>query len=444
MRKVTHPDLLTRRRLCGAAAATIAAAPLGLLSCSDGNKAMNEVAEKKPAAASASAEIRPFEFKATQADLADLKRRIEATRWPERETVNDSTQGVQLAVMKKLADHWAKNYDWRKTEARINSVPNFITNIDGLDIHFMHAKSKHENALPLLVAHGWPGSFVEQMKLIGPLTDPTAHGGTEADAFHLIIPSMPGYGFSGKPTATGWNPPRIADAYNELMKRLGYTKWGAQGGDWGAIVVDLMALKKPPGLVGIHTNMAGVVPPEIDQAMFHGQAIPEGLSEEERHCCEQLLFTYKHIGYAIMMGDRPQTLTGLSDSPVGLAAFMLDHDPKSYDMIARSVNGTPEGLTPDDVLDNITLFWLTNTPISAAQLYWENKTPYFAVKGVTIPVAVSAFPDELYTAPKSWSEKAYPKLVYYNRPAKGGHYAAWEQPALLSKDVREGFKTLRG
>lgn len=443
MPRIPHPDFLTRRKLCGAAAVTFAAAPLGLLSCSDRNAAMNEVAEKKPKVA-ASAEVRPFEYKASEADLADLKRRIQATRWPDAEVVKDSTQGVQFAVIQKLANHWANNYDWRKTEARINAVPNFLTNIDGEDIHFMHVKSKHENALPLLVAHGWPGSFIEQMKLIGPLTDPTAHGGTEADAFHLIIPSMPGYGFSSRPTTTGWNPPRIADAYNELMKRLGYTKWGAQGGDWGAIVVDLMALKKPPGLVGIHTNMAGVVPPELDQALFRGDPIPEGLSEEERKCCEQLAFTYKHIGYAIQMGDRPQTLTGLSDSPVGLAAYMLDHDPKSYEMIARSINGSPEGLTPDDVLDNITLFWLTNTPISAARLYWENKTPYFSTKGVTIPVAVSAFPDELYTPPKSWAEKAYPQLVYYSRPAKGGHFAAWEQPALLSKDVREGFKTLRG
>lgn len=404
---------------------------------------MNEVAEKKPAA-TGSAEVRPFQYKASEADLADLKRRIQNTRWPERETVKDSTQGVQLATIQKLAEHWSNKYDWRKTEARINAVPNFITHIDGLDIHFMQVKSKHENALPLLVAHGWPGSFVEQMKLIGPLTDPTAHGGTADDAFHLIIPSMPGYGFSGRPESTGWTPQRIADAYNELMKRLGYAKWGAQGGDWDAVVVDLMALKKPQGLVGIHTNMAGVVPPELDKALFRGDPIPEGLSQEERECCEQLVFTYKHIGYAIMMGDRPQTLTGLADSPVGLAAFLLDHDPKSYEMIARSIDGTPEGLSPDDVLDNITLFWLTNTSISAARLYWENKTPYFSVKGVTIPVAVSAFPDELYTAPKSWSEKAYPKLVYYNRPAKGGHYAAWEQPELLSKDVREGFRTLRG
>ncbi|GAA5069075.1 epoxide hydrolase family protein [Lysobacter panacisoli] len=403
---------------------------------------MNEVAEKKPASAS-STEIRPFQYKASDADLTDLRRRIDAVRWPERETVNDSTQGVQLATIQKLAQHWATKYDWRKTEARINAVPNFLTKIDGLDFHFMHIKSKHENALPLLVAHGWPGSIVEQMKIIGPLTDPTAHGGTEADAFHLIIPSMPGYGFSERPTTTGWNPPRIADAYNELMKRLGYTKWGASGGDWGAVVVDLMALKTPPGMVGIHTNMAGVVPPEIDKALFRGDPPPAGLSPEEQRCCEQLVFTYKHIGYAVMMGDRPQTLTGLTDSPVGLAAFLLDHDPKSYEMIARSIDGKPEGLTPDDVLDNITLFWLTNTALSAARLYWENKTPYFSVKGVTIPVAVSAFPDELYQAPKSWSEKAYPKLVYYNAPPKGGHFAAWEQPELFCKDVRAGFKTLR-
>ncbi|WP_137823875.1 epoxide hydrolase family protein [Pseudomonas sp. D(2018)] len=310
---------------------------------------MKQAAEKK--ASGSSAEIRPFQYKASDADLADLKRRIESTRWPDKETVNDSTQGVQLATIQKLAQYWATKYDWRKIESQINAVPNFITNIDGLDFHFMHIKSKHENALPLLVAHGWPGSIIEQMKIIGPLTDPTAHGGAAADAFHLVIPSMPGYGFSARPTTTGWNPPRIADAYNELMKRLGYTKWAASGGDWGAIVVDLMALKTPPGMVGIHTNMPGVIPPDIDKALFRGDPLPAGLSAEEKRACDQVAFTYKHIGYAVQMGDRPQSLTGLTDSPVGLAAFMIDHDPKSYDMIARSINGTPEGLTPDDVLD---------------------------------------------------------------------------------------------
>jgi pimeloyl-ACP methyl ester carboxylesterase len=393
--------------------------------------------------ASTSIDIRPFHFSAKDSDLADLRRRIEATRWPARETVGDSSQGVQLATIQKLAKHWATNYDWRIIESRINAVPNFITHIDGLDIHFIHVRSKHENALPLLMAHGWPGSIIELMKVIGPLTDPTAYGGRAEDAFSLVIPSMPGYGFSEKPLEAGWNPVRIADAYIELMQRLGYTRYGAQGGDWGSIVVDLMAVKAPPGLIGIHSNMPGVIPPELDAALFRGEPIPAGLSGEEQRAAQQLANTYKHIGYAIMMGDRPQSLTGLADSPVGLAAFMLDHDPKSYEMIARSIDGHPEGLTPDDVLDNITLFWLTNTAISSARLYWENKSTFFAVKGVNIPVAVSVFPDELYAAPKSWSQQAYPKLVHYNELPRGGHFAAWEQPALFSQEVRAGFKTLR-
>ncbi|HEY5802623.1 MAG TPA: epoxide hydrolase [Lysobacter sp.] len=432
----------TRRRLCVATATTLAAAPLGLIGCSDRNKAMNEVAEKKEVGSS-SAELRPFTYKATDAELADLRRRIETARWPDRETVKDSSQGVQLATIQKLAQHWATKYDWRRIESQINAVPNFVTSIDGLDFHFMHIKSKHENAFPLLVAHGWPGSIIEQMKIIGPLTDPTAHGGTEADAFHLVIPSMPGYGFSARPTTTGWNPPRIADAYITLMNRLGYTKWGAAGGDWGAIVVEMMALKAPPGLVGIHTNMANVVPPDLDKALFLGEPVPADLTGEEKQAADQLFAFYRHIGYAVLMGDRPQTLTGLADSPVGLAAFMIDHDPVSQDMIARSINGSPEGLTPDDVLDNVTLFWLTNTGVSSGRLYWENKSPFFAVKGVTIPVAVSAFPDELFQAPRSWAEKAYPKLVHYNRLPKGGHFAAWEQPKFYSEEVRAGFKTLR-
>ncbi len=390
-----------------------------------------------------SAEIRPFHFIAQETELLELRRRIEATRWPDKETVNDSSQGVQLATIQKLARYWATKYDWRVIESKINAVPNFITNIDGLDIHFIHVRSKHENALPLLMAHGWPGSVIELMKVIGPLTDPTAHGGSASDAFSLVIPSMPGYGFSEKPKVAGWNPERIADAYVELMKRLGYTRYGAQGGDWGSIIVDLMAVKAPAGLIGIHSNMPGVIPPDIDAALFRGEPIPSGLSEEEQRAAEQLANTYKHIGYAIMMGDRPQSLTGLNDSPVGLAAFMLDHDPKSYEMIARSIDGEPEGLTPDDVLDNITLFWLTNTAVSSGRLYYENKSTFFAVKGVNIPVAVSVFPDELYEAPKSWSQKAYPKLVHYNKLPKGGHFAAWEQPELFSQEVRAGFKSLR-
>jgi pimeloyl-ACP methyl ester carboxylesterase len=389
------------------------------------------------------AAIRPFRVEVPEADLADLRRRIEAARWPDRETVRDSSQGVQQATIKTLARHWATKYDWRKIEAKLNALPNFITTIDGLDIHFIHVRSKHEDALPLLVAHGWPGSVIEQMKIVGPLTDPTAHGGSASDAFHLVIPSMPGYGFSGKPTTTGWDPVRIADAYIELMERLGYTQYGAQGGDWGAVVVDMMGLRAPPGLIGIHTNMAGVVPPDIDKALLAGGSLPEGLSEEEKRTCEQISSFYKHIGYAFLMGDRPQTLTGFADSPVGLAAFMIDHDPASYEMIARSIAGQPEGLTPDDILDNITLFWLTNTAISAARLYWENKGPFFSVRGVKVPAAVSVFPDELYQAPKSWSEQAYPKLVHYNRLPKGGHFAAWEQPEYLSQEVRQGFSSLR-
>jgi pimeloyl-ACP methyl ester carboxylesterase len=389
------------------------------------------------------AAIRPFRVEVPEADLADLRRRIEAARWPDRETVRDSSQGVQQATIETLARHWATKYDWRKIEAKLNALPNFITTIDGLDIHFIHVRSKHEDALPLLVAHGWPGSVIEQMKIVGPLTDPTAHGGSASDAFHLVIPSMPGYGFSGKPTTTGWDPVRIADAYIELMERLGYTRYGAQGGDWGAVVVDMMGLRAPPGLIGIHTNMAGVVPPDIDKALLAGGSPPEGLSEEEKRTCEQISSFYKHIGYAFLMGDRPQTLTGFADSPVGLAAFMIDHDPASYEMIARSIAGQPEGLTPDDILDNITLFWLTNTAISAARLYWENKGPFFSVRGVKVPAAVSVFPDELYQAPKSWSEQAYPKLVHYNRLPKGGHFAAWEQPEYLSQEVRQGFSSLR-
>lgn len=392
---------------------------------------------------SVSVEIRPFHFSAQETELSELRRRIKATRWPDKETVNDTSQGVQLATIQKLARHWATHYDWRVIESKINAVPNFITQIDGLDIHFIHVRSKHENALPLLMAHGWPGSIIELMKVIGPLTDPTAHGGSACDAFSLVIPSMPGYGFSEKPTSAGWNPDRIADAYIELMQRLGYSRYGAQGGDWGAIVVDLMGAKAPPGLIGIHSNMPGVIPPDIDAALFRGDPVPGGLSEEEQRAADQLANTYKHIGYAIMMGDRPQSLTGLTDSPVGLAAFMLDHDPKSYEMIARSIAGQPEGLTPDDVLDNITLFWLTNTAVSSGRLYYENTSTFFAVKGVNIPVAVSVFPDELYEAPKSWSEQAYPKLVHYNKVAKGGHFAAWEQPALFSQEVRAGFKSLR-
>jgi pimeloyl-ACP methyl ester carboxylesterase len=387
--------------------------------------------------------IRPFVYHAPQAELDELHRRIVATRLPQMETVTDHSQGVPLATIQKLANYWATEYDWRKVEARLNAVPNFITEIDGLDIHYIHVRSKHENALPLIVTHGWPGSVIEQLKIIGPLTDPTAHGGSAVDAFDPIIPSMPGYGFSGKPTSTGWHPERIARAWDVLMKRLGYARYVAQGGDWGALIVDLMGVQTPQGLLGIHTNMPNVIPPAIDAAALAGASVPPGLSPDEMHAYEQLASFYKDVYYAFLMGTRPQTLTALSDSPVGLATFMIDHDARSLELISRSFNGVPEGLTRDDVLDNVTLFWLTNTAVSAARLYWENKLGFFAPKGVKIPVAVSAFPDELYQAPRSWAEQAYPKLIHYNKLSKGGHFAAWEQPQLLVSELRTAFRSLR-
>ncbi|MGW3247363.1 epoxide hydrolase family protein [Streptomyces sp. NPDC001070] len=390
-------------------------------------------------------EIRPFTFEFPDAELDDLRARIEAARWPEKETVADQSQGTQLETMRKLARYWATEYDWRKVEARLNSYPNFLTEIDGLDIHFIHVRSEHEDAMPVIVTHGWPGSVVEQLKIIEPLVNPTAHGGKASDAFHVVIPSMPGYGFSGKPTAKGWGPERIARAWGELMKRLGYTKYVAQGGDWGAIVTDLMGAQEPEGLVGIHTNMPKVIPGDIDAALIKGNPLPEGLSlsGEEKAAVEQLDFVYRHVYYAYMMGSRPQTLTGLADSPVGLAAFLLDHDAKSLALISRAFDGVTEGLSRDDVLDNVTLFWLTNTAISAARLYAENTTSFFGINNVKLPVAVSVFPDELYQAPKSWAEQAYPNLVHYNRLPKGGHFAAWEQPELLVNEIRTGFRSLR-
>jgi pimeloyl-ACP methyl ester carboxylesterase len=377
------------------------------------------------------------------ADLAELKRRIDATKWPEREAVPDASQGVQHATVQKLARYWATEYDWSAFEKRMKSVPHFMTTIDGLGIHFIHVRSKHENAMPLILAHGWPGSFIELMKVIDPLTNPTAHGANASDAFHVVIPSMPGYGFSGKPTTTGWDVPHIARAWIVLMKRLGYTQYVAQGGDWGSVVVDLMGLQTPPGLRGIHTNMPGVVPPEIDKAAAAGKPAPAGLSPEERRAYDRLVDTYKNVGYAVMMGWHPQTLAGLADSPVGLAAFILDHDPRSYQLIARSFDGQREGLTRDDVLDNITMYWLTNTAISSARLYWENKLSYFSAKAVAIPAAVSEFPDEIELSPRSWAEKAYSKLIYYNKAEKGGHFAAWEQPQIFSEELRAGFRSLR-
>ena len=390
-------------------------------------------------------EIRPFTFEFPDAELEELRARVKAARWPEKETVADQSQGTQMETMKELARYWASEYDWRKVETKLKALPHFITEIDGLDIHFIHVRSKHEDALPLIVTHGWPGSIVEQLKIIEPLTDPTAHGGSASDAFHVVIPSMPGYGFSGKPTSTGWGPERIARAWGELMQRLGYTRYVAQGGDWGAIIADFMGVQEPEGLAGIHTNMAGVVPPAIDAALIAGNPLPAGLSlsDEEKAAVEQLDFVYRHVYFAYMMGSRPQTLTGLADSPVGLAAFLLDHDAASLAMISRAFAGQTEGLTRDDVLDNVTLFWLTNTAISAARLYAENTNSFFGVKGVSLPVAVSVFPDEMYQAPKSWAEQAYPNLVHYNRLPKGGHFAAWEQPGLLVEEIRAGFRSLR-
>jgi pimeloyl-ACP methyl ester carboxylesterase len=388
--------------------------------------------------------IRPFHVSFPETELADLRRRVNATKWPERETVADATQGVQLATVRKLADYWGKDHDWGKCEAKLKAWPHFITEIDGLDIHFIHVRSKHEHALPMIVTHGWPGSVIEQLKIIGPLTDPEAHGGHASDAFHLVIPSLPGYGFSGKPSAAGWGPERIARAWTVLMARLGYTKYVAQGGDWGALITQLMGAQATPGLLGIHTNMPGAVPPDIDKAALAGAPAPSGLSADERHAYDQLVFFYAHgLGYALEMGNRPQTLYGIADSPIGLAGWILDHDASSYAMMARVFDGKTEGLTRDDILDNITFYWLTNTAVSSARLYWENKQAFFAPKNVQIPVAVSVYPDEIYAAPRSWVEKAFPKLIYFNKLAKGGHFAAWEQPAFFVSDVRAGFKSLR-
>jgi len=389
--------------------------------------------------------IRPFRVDVPEEELIELRRRIKATRWPDRETVTDETQGVQLATVQALAQYWATEYDWHKCQVRLNALPQFITEIDGLDIHFIHVRSKHENALPLIVTHGWPGSVVEQLKIIDPLTNPTAHGGNASDAFHLVIPSMPGYGYSGKPTTPGWGPDRVARTWDLLMNRLGYTRYVAQGGDWGAVVVDAMGVQAPSGLLGIHTNMPGIFPNEIDAAAFSGAPAPAGLSADEKLAYERLQFVYqKGIAYGYQMGLRPQTLYGIADSPVGLAAYFLDHDARSYDLISRVFQGQAEGLTRDDILDNITITWLTNTALSGARLYWEYwGKGYFNAKGVQIPVAVSVFPDELYPAPRSWAEKAYPKLIHYNRLPKGGHFAAWEQPQLLSEEIRVGFRSLR-
>jgi len=388
--------------------------------------------------------IRPFTIETPEADLEELRRRIAATRWPEKETVEDQSQGVPLATMQKLARYWTTEYDWRKVEAKLNSYPQFITEIDGLDIHFIHVRSKEKNALPVIVTHGWPGSIIEQLKIIDPLVNPTAHGGKASDAFHVVIPSMPGYGYSGKPTTTGWDQARIARAWAVLMKRLGYTRYVAQGGDWGAIINDLFATQGHPELIGMHTNLPGGIPPEINKAAAAASPAPTGLSAEEKRAYETVVVLYKTIPTQYFMGSHPQTLYGIADSPIGVAAWLLDHDPISLRLIARAFDGEATGLTRDDVLDNVTLFWLTNTTISAARLYWEGfaKTD-LGPKNVSIPVAVSVFPDEVYYTPRSWAERAYPRLVHYNQLDKGGHFAAWEQPKLLVDEMRDGFRSLR-
>ena len=401
------------------------------------------------ALAAESAAIRPFRISIPEEQLVDLRRRIAATRWPDRETVTDQSQGVQLGTVRELARYWATDHDWRKIEAKLNALPQFITEIDGLDIHFIHVRSKHPNALPLIVTHGWPGSVIEQLKIIDPLSDPTAHGGKAEDAFHIVIPSMPGYGFSGKPTSTGWGPERMGRAWAELMKRLGYSSYVAQGGDWGAFVVDQMGLQAPAGLLAIHTNMPATVPADVDKALLAGAPAPSGLSAEERRAYEQLEKTFKQVAYARIMGTRPQTLYGIADSPVGLAAWLLDHndaDGQPAATVAAALNRKSSStgeLTRDEILDNITLYWLTNTGVSASRLYWEYKGGFFNAKGVSIPVAVSVFPGEQYHAPRSWTERAYPKLIHYNKVDKGGHFAAWEEPQLFAAEVRAAFRSLR-
>jgi pimeloyl-ACP methyl ester carboxylesterase len=443
---------IDRRRFVGTAAMTLAAVQFGLAACAGSSNTANgssegnsDVTQMQQGTASGESAIRPFpHLNVPESDLADLRSRVKATRWPTKELVADQSQGVQLATTRALAAYWADGYDWRKIEARLNATPQFVTQIDGVDVHFIYVRSKHDNALPLIITHGWPGSIIEQMKVIGPLTDPTAHGASASDAFHLVIPSIPGYGYSAEPAALGWDPIRVAKAWAVLMQRLGYDKFVAQGGDWGASITQQLALLAPDRVLAIHSNMPGTVPDDVLAKAIANQTPPAGLSADELSAYKQLADFYTHhLGYAVEMSNRPQTLYGLLDSPVGLAAWILDHDKDSYEMIAPAFAGNPGGLSRDDVLDNITMYWLTKTGISSSRLYWENKLGFFNVVGVKVPTGVSAFPHEIYTAPRSWSEKAYPKLVYYKRHDVGGHFAAWEQPQLFCEDVRATFKSVR-
>jgi pimeloyl-ACP methyl ester carboxylesterase len=449
--KSTPESVRSRRALLAIGAVVAAVAGLAT-PVIQGEEKMTVATETQESSKQAAADqsIRPFKkFVASQAALDELRRRIKATQWPEKETVSDPSQGVPLATMKELANYWATGHDWRKAETKLNSYPQFVTRIDGLEIHFIRVRSREKNALPLIINHGWPGSVLEQIKLIPLLTDPTAHGGKAEDAFDVVIPSMPGYGLSGKPTSTGWGPERMARAWAELMKRLGYTRYVAQGGDWGAFVVDYMGVQAPQGLLAIHTNMPGTVPADVDKAAFAGEPPPSGLSADEKHAYEGLLYTYKHIAIYQMMAQRPQTLYGLADSPVALAAYLLDHgdhDGQPAAAVVAALNRTSSAtgeLTRDEILDNITLYWLTNTGVSASRLYWEYKGGFFNVKGVKIPVAVTVFPGEQYQAPRSWTDRAYPKLIYYGVAEKGGHFAAWEQPQIFAAEVRAAFRTLR-
>jgi pimeloyl-ACP methyl ester carboxylesterase len=443
------PQVPSRRRFIGVAAAAVAAGSLSQLAFAETNQAITEVS---PPAGGDKTAIRPLRVHVPESQLIDLRRRIKATRWPDRETVTDDSQGVPLAMIQELARHWSTDYDWRKCEAKLNSYPNFVTEIDGLDMHFIHVRSKHENAMPLIVTHGWPGSVIEQLKIIEPLTNPTAYGASASDAFHLVIPSLPGYGFSGKPTTTGWGPERTARAWVVLMKRLGYEKFAAQGGDLGGVVCNVMAKQAPPELLGIHTNFPATIPPEIVKALQIGSPAPASLSDDERHAYEQLSNLSKRRAYALEQGTRPQTLYGLSDSPTALASWLLDH-PDGYGqpaaaltsaVLGRTINGYSAGeLTRDDVLDDITLYWVTNTGVSAARLYWESHFNFYAAADVSVPAAMSAFPGENYQAPRSWSERAYQNLIYYDKPEKGGHFAAWEQPKIFAAEVREGLRSLR-